>query len=362
MSKSNKNKTYRSIILLFCLLMFTAIYGCSTGVEDTGSSSTTPAGYNIALTADLASLTAGNSTVVTATVTDGAAKAVSGLAVTFTLLVDNSAATLTTISGTTDASGKAVAVYTAGVANPTTSVQDTIRAAVTGSSRVVIITRTAAGGGGGTGVQMTVTATPSSVVAGAMSVIVAQVNNAAATAVSGLTVTFTFLINNSGATLTTVNATTDTSGKAIASYAAGGNSPGLSIQDAVTASVTGSAGTAIITRLPATGTGNRISLTLTPVSTPDAPLATTASNCIVTATVLRDDGVTPVPGEEVSFSIVKGSGSIAPLKPLTDTTNNSGKANAVFTAPGGATGFEAVVRAEILNTTNGGDAVSIIYW
>ena len=325
-------------------------------ITRTASTAVTPVGYRMALTADVTSLAAGQSAVVTATVTDGSGNPASGQAVTFALLSNNSGAAIATLNGgTTDASGKALAVYTAGATTPAASVQDTIQASITGSTGAIVMTRTAAGGGVGTGVRMTVTATPTSLIAGAMSVIVAQVNNADGTAAAGLAVNFGLVTDNSGAALTAVNATTDASGTAIATYTAGNNSPGLSIQDAVSASVTGSAGAAIITRLAATGTGNRISLTLTPAT----PLGTTSSNCIVQATVLRDDNITPVANETVTFSIVTGGGTIAPL---TVATNNSGIANAVFTAPGGATGFEAVVRAQILGTTNGGDAVGIVYW
>lgn len=323
----------------------------------TASTAVPPAVYRLSLAANVTSLAAGQSAVVTATVTDGSGDPANGQAVTFALLSNNSGATLVALNGgITDSSGRVAAVYTAGATSPASNLQDTVQASVTGSTGAVVMTRTAAGGGGGTGLRMTVTATPTSLIAGAMSVIVAQVNNADGTPATAQAVTFGFVANanRSGATLTALNATTDANGTAIAAYMAGNNSPGLSVQDAVSASVTGSAGAAIITRLPATGTGNRISLDLTPSTLP-----TTTSNAVVSATVLRDDNASPVPNETVTFSIITGGGTIAPL---TATTNNSGIANAVFTAPGGATGFEAVVRAEILGTTNGGDAVGIIYW
>jgi hypothetical protein len=342
----------------------------STGaviITRTASTAVPPVGYGMLLIADLTSLAAGQKSILTATVTAGVGFA-SGQTVTFALLNNNSGATITTLNGgITDASGRALAVYTAGATTPASSVQDTIQASVTGATSALVMTRTAAGGGVGTGVRMTVTATPTFLIAGAMSVIVAQVNNADGTAAAGLAVNFGFVTNTSGALpLSVVNATTDASGTAIATYTAGSNSPGLSIQDAVSASVTGSAGAAIITRLPATGTGNRISLSFPLVLV--WPLPTTSSNCIVQAKVVRDDGTTPVANETVTFSIVTFSGGTSPTwapsaaVTTTVTTNNSGIANAIFTAPGGATGFEAVVRAQILGTTNGGDAVGIIYW
>jgi 5-hydroxyisourate hydrolase-like protein (transthyretin family) len=329
-------------------------------ITRTASTALPPVGYLVALAADVTSLAAGQSAIVTATVTDGSGNPASGQTVTFALLSNNSGATFKTLNGgSTDASGRAVAVYTTGATAPTSSVQDTFQASVTGATGAIVMTRTASSAAPATGLRMTATATPTSLIAGAMSVIAAQVANADGTPASGITVTFAIVRNNSGAPgLTTLNSgLTDANGTAVATYTAGSNSPGLSVQDAVTAGVTGStAGAVIITRLPATGTGNRVSLVLNPATT----LVTTTSNCIVKATVLSDDGVTPVAGETVTFSIVTGLGTITP--PLIVNTNNSGVANAVFTAPGGATGFEAVVRAQILGTTNGGDAVGIIRW
>jgi len=89
----------------------------------------------MSLTAASTSLSAGQSTIVTATVTDGSGSPASGQALTFTLLENNSGATLTTLGlGVTDNSGQALAIYKPGANNPTTSVQDTIQASVTGST------------------------------------------------------------------------------------------------------------------------------------------------------------------------------------------------------------------------------------
>ena len=334
----------------------TGMTSAAVSITRTASIAIPPAGNRLGLASDLTSLDAGQNAVITATVTNASGVSVSGVTVTFSLLNNTTGAALATLAGgVTDAGGKAIAVYTAGASTPGSSLQDTIQASITGSTGALVMTRTAAGGGGGGGFRMTVTAEPTSLKAGALSVITAIVANAAGP-VAGQTVTFAFVTNNSGAILTTVNATTDAGGSALATYTAGNNLPGLSIQDAVSASVPGSTGAVILTRLPATGTGNRISLTLNPNL---FPLPTTSSNCIVTATVVRDDGITPVANETVTFSILSGAGTIAPT---TAVTNNSGTASAVFTAPGGPTGFEAIVRAQIPNTTNGGDAVGIIRW
>jgi 5-hydroxyisourate hydrolase-like protein (transthyretin family) len=476
MSKSTMNKIYRSFFsLIFCLLLFTAIYGCGTGADTAVAPGPTPppGGYSIALTASVSSLQAGQNSIVTATVTDGSFLPISGQTVVFSFTANPSGATLAAVgTGITDASGKAIAIYTAG-ATGTSTVQDMIQASAAGSTDIVTITRTiatvasltlaadatslAAGqqtlitatvtndlgnpasgatvvftlginnsGGtltpvnGGitdasgratatytagavnphynetdyvyagcgfqfehieiirtaeaapvpTGYRMTVTATPVSLAADAISVIVANViNNATGTGASGVTVTFAKLIDNSGATLTTVGSgITDASGTAIATYTAGNNTPSLSIQDVVTASVTGSAGAVIITRLPSVGTGNRIiSFTETPETNWETQrLPATSNFVIMKVTVTTDDNITPVEGETVTFSIIVGAGTITnPTgtvgSPLTVVTDDNGEAYVVFTRPGAGPN-DTVVRAQIPGTTNGGDAARIVYW
>lgn len=152
----------------------------------------------------------------------------------------------------------------------------------------------------------------------------------------------------------------------------GNNSSALKIFDAVSASVPGeTSAAAIITRLPAVGTGNRLrSLYIGTNSTTTSTtfsLGSPSEDCILYAKVTTDDGSTPVAGVTVTFGIVTGGGSILPttIPPLTATTattDDNGIATAVFTGPGGATGGDAVVQAYISGTNNGGGAVGIIYW
>jgi len=162
-----------------------------------------------------------------------------------------------------------------------------------------------------------------------------------------------------------VRAKTDSTGTAIATYTPGNASPGISIQDAVTASVTDatgtySAGAVIITvRAPAAaGTGNRI----------DISGATTGGIGIITATVTRDDGFNPVANETVSFSFILNAGGATirdvsgnTIPPLTVRTDNNGEAYVIFTSPPATvppTPGYAAVRA----TITGGDAAVIITW
>ena len=100
-------------------------------------------GTQVALAGSSTSLSAGQTSILTATVTNNAGSPVIGQAVTFAFAANNSGAALTTLNGTTDVSGRAVALYTAGAANPTTSVEDIVQAGVTGSVSPIVITRTA---------------------------------------------------------------------------------------------------------------------------------------------------------------------------------------------------------------------------
>ncbi len=179
----------------------------------------------------------------------------------------------------------------------------------------------------------------------------ATVRDAAGNAVAEREVFFDFVVNASGATLTSSKVSTTAGGEATILYRAGAASGADVVRAAISSetkmdvSITVGVGGGI--------TGNRISsLTSTPSTLP-----TSSGTSIVTATAVQADGVTPVPGVTVTFSLVKGLGTIVPPAVV---TNGSGQANAIFTGPGGAAGFEAV-RAQILGTTTG-DAVVIINW
>jgi hypothetical protein len=323
-------------------------------------------GLQIALDGSETSLAAGRNSILTATVTDGSGNPVSGAIVKFSFILNWSSANLDDLNfglgALTDGAGKAVAVYTAGSATPTQIVEDTIQARVAGATTgALVMTRTATGGGGGAGVRITVTAVPQSLTVGPLSVITAQVNNADGTPAAGLLVSFSIVTSNSGLpVLYPETATTNASGTAIATYTAGSALPSVTVQDAVSASVSGSADVVILTRLTATGTGNRIlSFTETPETTALSPLTTTAGNCLLTVLVTMGDLITPVVNERVTFSIVTGTGTISAATAMTDT---QGKAWVLFTGPGGVGPGETVVRATISGTTNGGDAARIIYW
>lgn len=332
----------------------------------TTSSTTVPSGYKLTLEAGITSLAAGGHSVLTATVTDGANNPVGNLSVTFAVSTNNSGSTLSATSATTDAAGRAVVYYTAGNTSPGSNVQDAVTATVSGggysSTAAEIITRTAAAT---TGYVITLTPTPSSLGIGAMSVLVAKVYNADGTVASGQSVTFAIEVNNSGADpLIMVNTTTDAHGEAKAIYTAGASESSLKVEDVVSATLAGGeADAAIITRLPESGTGNRLSLYIGASSAGGESsyvLPATNGTCIVTAKVVSDtDPEVPVAGVEVTFSIETGSGTITTIN---GTTDNNGLATAYYTGPGGQVPGNTVVRAQIFGTTNGGDAAGIIYY
>ncbi len=353
-----------------------AVTGSSGAVVITRTSgnAVAPLGNRIALTTDLTSLVAGQSAVLTATVTDGSGNPVGGQTVTFAPVIVNSGATLVTINGTTDSNGRAVAIYTAGAASPTLTLYDTIQASVVGSAGALVMTRTAPGGGGGTGGGFSIIVVPTleSVAAGELNAIVATVRNADGTAASGQTVAFRFLGGTpapSGATLSVLNGgITDPNGEVWVIYTAGATNPTQNVQDVVEATVTGAAGATIITRKSAS-TGNRFDFFVT---IPDTSVARfsliipTPSNCMLKAKVTSSSlGATvpsPVVGETVTFSIFRGPGTLPALN--TAVTDTNGEAWILFNQPVPAAG-ETIVRATIpvsTNSPNGGDAVVIVYW
>jgi len=348
-------------------------------ITRTGTATTVTPGYKMTLTANITSLAAGEHSIITATVTDGSGNTAGGLPVSFLFVNNNSTApVLSVVNGTTDAAGRISTIYTAGSGSSATSVQDAISATVSSggytSADAVIITRSASSTVL-TGYGITVTPTPASLAAGAMSVLIAQVYNFDSTPATGQSVTFGFVTNNSGApVLSVVNGTTNASGQAIAVYTAGNNFPGLSVSDAVSVSLaSGEANAAIITRLPAVGTGNRIvSFTQNPASNIGTRIGPppTVSYVKMLAKVTTDNLTTPVKNKEVTFSVIAGDGTITTPdgtttvgigNRLTINTDDNGEAYVHFNIPAAGLG-DTIIRAQIEGTTNGGDVASIVYW
>lgn len=90
-----------------------------------------PSGLNLTLASDIANnqISSGEHASMTATVLDDSGNPVVGITVTFNIVTNNSDAAITTGTATTDATGDAIWVYTAG---NTIDVNDTISATVSG--------------------------------------------------------------------------------------------------------------------------------------------------------------------------------------------------------------------------------------
>ncbi|MDD5343289.1 MAG: hypothetical protein PHW12_02590, partial [Smithella sp.] len=295
------------------------------------SSTTVTPGYTISLSASVNTLAAGEQSIITATVNNSTGNPVSGVTVNFAYVNKNSDSSLTTgldpFIGLTDVSGRVSTIYTAGVSLPGSTVQDSIKATVTdgtySSTGAVIITRTG-GTTSSSGYIVTLTPTPPSLAAGQSSLLVAEVSDYNGAPIPNTTVTFRFVTINSGPTMinfsgssttdttTPITATTDANGQAMVLYTAGTTSSGVSVEDAITASIpTGKNSATLITRLPNAGTGNRLSLYIGASSiatTSTYALPSQTSDFVVTAKVVTNDGISPVAGASVVFSIVTNTG------------------------------------------------------
>jgi hypothetical protein len=300
----------------------------------------------IALDGSLTSLSAGQNSILTATVTDGLGNPISGAIVHFSWIWNRSAANLddlhSGLGAPTDADGKAVAVYTAGWATPTQIVEDTIQASVAGATGAIVMTRTAGGGGVPT-YAVSIGASATSVTAGQVSIITATLtgdNNV------GVTVTFSLPVNISGASLSASSAVTDSNGNAVVIYQPGTTSPTLTVQDTVQAAAGTTTSAVAITR-----TGSSTSAFSIIVNALPATLTTNASNSVVTANVTNNLG-TVVSGVTVNFAVT-GVFPLGTLSVASAITDGNGNAVTTFTGNGtGLTGATSVVTASVTVSGN----------
>ncbi len=68
----------------------------------------------------------------------------------------------------------------------------------------------------------------------------------------------------------------------------------------------------------------------------------------------QDDSETPAVGEQVTFSIIAGGGTLSAYTAITD---NNGEAYVYFMRPDTGSG-DTIVQA----TTNGSDASTVVHW
>ncbi len=249
-----------------------------------------------------------------------------GQQVTFVVISNNSGATLTPMNGgITNSDGIARAVYKAGRLKPGVLLQDVVQAHIGGYSGQIVITRQEYGVEGS--LSLTLGATSLAVKAGESSVITATVTRVKYTGadytldsvpVSGQTVTFSFVTNNSGGSLSTVSAVTDGSGRATVTYTAGSRSPGIEVIDSIQASSGGSTSAIAITRTEGQGYG--ITLTADPDKFGGNWQGVTVQS-VLTAKITSDSK--ELSGQTVTFTIISGGGSLSKLSAVTDGTGTA---------------------------------------
>jgi hypothetical protein len=172
---------------------------------------------------------------------------------------------------------------------------------------------------------------------------------------SGVRVSFTLPINNSGASLSATTAITDGSGNAVVTYRAGSNNPTVAVQDTVRAVVGSISSSAAITR---TGSSSAAGYSIT-VSANPSTLTTDTSNSAITANV-KDSGGTGVSGVQVTFATT-GTAPLGTISPAAAVTDGSGNAVTTFTGGGAhATGDTNVVTASIAISGNTYTAAVVI--
>jgi hypothetical protein len=345
-----------------------AACGSSTGaliIERKPSTATSTTGYVVTVSASVTSLTQGQNSIITATVTDGSGVAAAGIPVTFNNTTNNiSGYTLAVMGGgsgltaTTDASGKVTAIYTAGATKPTADVQDTVTASVTSGTTaygVVLITRTGTGTTS-TGYKVTLTANPSSLAAGQNSIITATVTNSSGSIASGMSVTFSLASSNNGGSLSVLSGTTDASGSFSTIYTAG-SSITSSVQDVVNVNVnSGAAYGAVVLTITApssSSAGYIITLAASPTSVP------AANYSILTAKVTNGSG-TPVKNMPVSFTVLPNNSGASTL--ANGNTDANGQFITVYLAGSSAPGtnVEDVVSASVTSGGYSASAAAII--
>lgn len=229
---------------LFLALILAVLAGCGSGGMNSDPVSSTTSGTTVApaalstLSASQTTVSAGQSSIITANVTDGTGAALSGQTVTFSMVKSGSGKpTLSVASATTDGLGNAVTVYTPGVEFPTATVEDIIQANLSNSSSGPAITVTRSGNVSPATNYVTLSDSMGGSVGGATrsDVVTATVTNVSGNPVSGVTLTFSIAVWGSsgvvfpapnpappvGPTLSDLTGVTDGNGKAITIYTSG---------------------------------------------------------------------------------------------------------------------------------------------
>lgn len=358
MVKSINTKLSRILLLLISFAMLLFLIACGGSIDDETEGSTSTGMKISAFVAAPTTLVAGQSSILTVMVTDNAGAPVSGQAVTFNIINDKSEGAVTTLGlGVTDAGGQAVATYTAGEKSPTENIQVTIQASVAKTTSALFITRTASTGTSSTPDYIErISASPSTVNEGQLSVIEATIYHSGEAA--NQTITFTIPLNNSGASFIDSNgasvSTFTTTMKldsgylpVTVTYKAGTNVSGTMVEDIVQAKLgNDSASTIIITRISSGTSTTGLVLTLKA----DKYSLAGGESTIITAKVTN--GTSAVKDEPVTFGFSPGGNrSGASLTNVSATTDAAGEATALYTAGTSALAVQDIVQATITGST-----------
>ena len=251
-----------------------------------------------------------NTVAVRATV-QGASGPLSSIPVTFSTTAGSFAASATTATATTNASG----IATVNLIAPTSPGTATVTASASGFSASTTITFVA-----GAAAVVQLVANPTTVNPNATSAITARVTDAQGNPVSGQTLTFTA---PSRGTLSALTGITDTNGQFAVTYTAGATPATDTIQ---VRTVNGITGTLSITITPASG-ATSISI----ANGVTGPVIANGVNAVaIRATVQGASG--PLSGSTVTFTTTAGTFA-ASVTTAEATTNASGIATVNLIAP-----------------------------
>jgi hypothetical protein len=173
---------------------------------------------------------------------------------------------------------------------------------------------------------------------GTVIVLTATVKTASGTAVVGREVSFGFVSNTSGATLTASVAKTDSAGEAKILYRAGATTGFDVVRASISNNITSDI---VVGGTTAATTTYGISVSATPSS-----ITASGGQSVVQATVVKVDDSLPISGVTVNFSVTPGGGAFGIVTTPSALTDGSG--NAITTYIGGtlATGvYTDVVQA-----------------
>lgn len=321
----------KSTRLYFICFMAIIISGCEGG----GATGGDPLGTDsIKVEASAASVSAGQESVITATVVRLNGLPATDRDVSFSFSTNNTGGTLRVVNSEVDGQGKAVAVYTAGWNSPLYDVQDTIQASLSnGATAAVVITRSS---GSIRSTKVSLSADPTAVTAGQVSIINANISGDIwwDGRTSREFINFSIPINNSQGSFIDVNGDSVPSitsevvdlGDVSVIYKAGSAFSGTMVQDTVQGVLLSGATSAVtITRNPGVA-GYIVTVTPNP-----STLTTQTGVSLITANVKDNTGAAYV-GASVKFTVTSAGGVGAATVTTPATTDGNGNATANYSS------------------------------